>query len=248
MNSENGSKELKNLPKKEFDKVYDFEIDHIIVDICEPTFESGNISNFETFVLLYLLNFQKPLKVLEIGTFNGRTTINIANVAKMCLGSLNRSLEIVTVDLPIEEINNTKFELEQKQNYEDIDELGFVGKEEKIFDKYPYHREQIKQVWCDSAKFHEHTNNKYVTYFDYIFVDASHSYDNCISDSINATTAAKSDAIILWHDYGNAEDNIGWPGVKLALNELHYKYNWPIYHIENTSVAYMFMREYLKCQ
>lgn len=193
-------------------------------ELPESKYENGNISFFETVVICLFCANNKPKTVLEFGTFNGRTTINIA-------ANIPPKAEIITVDLPKKDLRNTRYALEGINEDDENDELGYVGKTIKVYQKHPLAlKGKIKQFWMDTADF---PVQDYNNHFDFIFVDASHTYDNCRNDSLNALKCVKEDGFILWHDYA------GWPGVTQALDEIYgvsdHKEHW--IHIEGTSMV-----------
>ena len=78
------------LPKIELGALWP---DEISVKILEPDAKDGNVSLGELVIISQLVKLRNPLKIFEIGTFDGRTTLNMA---------LNSSpnTEIFTLDLP----------------------------------------------------------------------------------------------------------------------------------------------------
>jgi predicted O-methyltransferase YrrM len=190
----------------------------------EAKYQNGNTSFFELIIICLICANVKPKRVLEFGTFNGRTTINIAS-------NTPDDAEIITVDLPKRDMKNTKFALEGVNEEDEHDELGYVGKQIKLYQKYdPKIKNKIKQLWMDTAQF---PIDAYRKHFDFIFVDASHTYENCLNDTKTAMQCIRDKGYILWHDYN------GWPGVTKALDEYYNdssdKYNYA--HIKGTSMV-----------
>jgi hypothetical protein len=52
-------------------------------------------------------------------------------------------------------------------------------------------------------------------YFDWVYIDADHSYEGCLHDLINCDPLVKADGMILGHDY----DENSFPGVIQAVQE-----------------------------
>lgn len=204
----------------EFTEVIPVNNQELNISLLESNYTSGNISLYELFVLNVAVKVFDPKRILEFGTFNGRTTLNL-------ISNASKSTKITTVDLPKNKLQLTKYPLEAKQNYEDVDELGYVGVEKKLYEEVdPKIRDRIIQIWSDTAEFK--SNKKY----DFIFVDASHSYQNTINDSKNAINKFSTDnAIIFLHDYN------GWPGVTRALNELYELESYDLKWINGTSLV-----------
>ena len=161
--------------------------------------EDGNITPLELVVISLLISTLKPKKILEIGTFNGRTTINMA---------LNQPKdgEVITIDLPT---NKTKLPIEPD---EEKNILDWTTRRRKIttIKSHP----QIKQIYGDSA---DYDFTDYIDRIDFMFVDGSHSYEYTMHDSRLAYNLVRRGGYILWHDY----DSPHWPGVTEALNELY---------------------------
>ncbi|MPR35476.1 class I SAM-dependent methyltransferase [Salmonirosea aquatica] len=176
----------------------------------------GYTTEFELKVISNLVNHFKPKKIFEIGTFEGRTTLNMALNA--------RKAEIVTLDLPSEELANTKMKIA-------VGEARYVKKQrsgERFLD-HPV-RSQITQVYGDSATF---DFSPYHKSMDMVFIDGSHAYEYVLNDTRRAFDILAPGGIILWHDYTN------WEGVRDALNELYQGDSrcHGIRHIGGTSIA-----------
>lgn len=180
-----------------------FEIQHF--ELPETKYSNGNISLFETVIICLICRNIDPKNVLEFGTFNGRTTINIA-------ANIPDDGEIITVDLPKACIKDTKYPLEGAKETDANNELGYVGTTNKLYTKNDRYRHKINQFWMDTAIF---PIPSYQGYFDFIFVDASHAYENVLNDSKTALKCIKKNGTIMWHDYD------GWPGVTDALDEIY---------------------------
>ena len=167
--------------------------------VIKEEFEDGNISSFELECICKIVKNLNPKRVFEIGTYNGRTTVNIAS---------NTSAEshIYTLDLPKDEMSNTMLRIksgEKKFIYKSISGTYFIGTE---------YESKISQIYSDSAQFdYTELNNS----MDFVFIDGSHSYEYVVSDTKIAMKLLRNGkGVILWHDYG-------WNEVIQALNELH---------------------------
>ena len=184
---------------------------------------SGNISMTELFYIVMAISLFRPKHIMEFGTFNGRTTLNMA---------INYDGAIITtVDLPRNKKHRTKFPLEDKGNLNKLDETGYVGNKNKLWQGQDIEiTGRIKQIWEDSAKINF---SKYRDEIDFLFIDASHSYENCKNDSYNGHKVIKKNGIIFWHDYA------GWPGVTQALNEYYEEQMKPkdMFWFNDTSIV-----------
>jgi predicted O-methyltransferase YrrM len=184
----------------------------------------GNVSGFELDVLNRLVASHDPGCILEIGTFDGRTTLNLAAHSRP-------DAKVYTLDLPPAEMHHTALPLEAgEQLYIDKPASGarFAGS-----DVAP----KITQLFGDSAAYDFRPFHQKI---DLAFIDGSHAYEYVLRDSATAMTLLHKDGIILWHDYV-PEGFTPWPGVRRALHEL-YETN-PAFrdmrHIAGTSLVFL---------
>ena len=194
----------------------DFEL-----SILEPRVFDGNVSAFELFAINSLARKRSPNALFEFGTFNGRTTLNLA-------ANSGPEAHVYTLDMPQSELQSSQYNLDQI-------EKKFVEKPAsgELFKQRP-EASKITQLFGDSAKF------DYAPFFgqiDFVFVDASHAYNYVLNDShIALKLLRQGSGIILWHDYDRAQ---WWPGVTRALDELQKdaKPFANLVHIKGTSLA-----------
>mgnify|MGYP001607622972 CR=1 FL=1 len=181
------------LPKIDLSALWPGEIS---VKILEPDAKDGNVSLGELVAISQLVKLRNPLKIFEIGTFDGRMALNLA------LNSPPQAA-IYTLDLAPGETAETSAGGDKK----------FIGKVETGFRfKGREVSKKIEQLFGDSTRF---DFSPYQNSMDFIFVDGSHAYEYVLKDSENALKMIKPGGIILFHDY-----NTSWPGVTKALNEL----------------------------
>ncbi len=182
---------------------------------------NGNTSLYESMVISAIAANHKPLTILEIGTFDGRTTLNLAlNTSDDCV--------IYTLDLPVSHKDNTSFTIEENEKqYINKPEPGLRFKNFSQSGK-------IVQLFGDSAAFDFSNLPKP----NFIFIDGSHAYEYVINDSLKCIDMLNNNGIILWHDYGV------WQGVTKALEYL--KETNPAFKalltISETSLAYIVKR------
>lgn len=193
-------------------------------------YRSGNVSLFELFTINVMVRVFCPKNILEFGTFDGRTTSNMYS-------NMNGDSHIYTVDLPKKMQDNTKYPLANGKHEKD-DELGYIGLEDKLINEDVF-KDHITQIWDDTANI---TKDLFEEEIDFIFIDASHSYENALNDSKTAFDIInKKRGIILWHDYS------GWPGVTKALNQIFMeypeKYTANFRHIHDTSIVAAYISE-----
>jgi hypothetical protein len=217
------SDRLERIGTIEFCKDYSPNFSRMIdLTILYPEIVSGNVTYYELITLCTLMRQFGFQTIVEFGTFNGRTTINLA------ANNINKADgRVYTVDLP----KGVKSQLPLADGQHDPnDELGYIGLQFKLFQDCPVPIPcSITQIWSDTAqlKIHEWTNKA-----DFLFIDASHSYENALNDSYTATHIVKPGGVIAWHDYN------GWPGVTKAVNEFaKANPNLRLYWINDTSIA-----------
>lgn len=163
----------------------------------------GNVSELELVILALAAREMNGKDIFEIGTFNGRTTVNLAANAP--------ESEVFTLDLPAEDLGNTKHSVEEiEEKYIKKNQSGqwFMETEEA---------ERIVQLWGDSAQF---DFSPYANRCGLIFVDGSHAYEYVLKDAVTALELARDDrAMIFFHDYASPY----WDGVTSALNKLYHE-------------------------
>ena len=157
--------------------------------------------------------------IFEIGTFDGRTTLNLTlNSAESC--------KVFTLDLPAN--TETKFALAKGEKH-------MVRKEESGA-RFHRHRAtvpkaiaRITQLFGDSAQFDFRPFHRTCSL---VFVDGSHTYEYVHADTKTAIDLARPGAVILWHDYGI------WEGVTRALEEVEAANGLGLRNIAGTSLVY----------
>lgn len=165
------------------------------VSLREPMARDGNVSLLELLVLSRLVRERAPRTIFEIGTFDGRTTLNLAANAP-------EGATVHTLDLPASPAPALELHRWDRQFVRD-DLSGIRLKGSDVESRVHRHR-------GDSATF------DFAPYpSQLVFVDGAHSYEYVLSDSRRALAMLDGGrGTILWHDYGS------WPGVTQALDEL----------------------------
>lgn len=187
--------EKEELPVTSLAKILPTEIQLMLLEL---QVEGGNVNMLELMVIAQLAKQANPPMAFEIGTFDGRTTVNIA-------ANFPDNGRVYTLDLPRTDLGGTKFALAPGES-------EFVDKAESgaKFLNTPY-ASKISQLYGDSATFDFST---YENKMGLVFVDGSHAYDYVVHDTSTALRLAATGGVILWHDYQQ-----DWPGVIRALNE-----------------------------
>jgi hypothetical protein len=188
--------------------------------VWEPAKENGNVRISELAVLSALAaDCDDHSLMFEIGTFDGRTTLNLAlNGPPQC--------RVHTLDLPPG--TPTRFPLERGERHM-VDKPQPGLRYEKYRASHPAAIERIRQLLGDSACF---DYSPYEESCSLVFVDGSHSYDYAVFDSHAAVRMAKPGGKVVWHDYGI------WEGVTRALEELDQREGWGLRNIRDTSLVW----------
>jgi predicted O-methyltransferase YrrM len=165
----------------------------------EPVAVPGNVSLLEMVIINHIIQEKGVRSIFEIGTFDGRTTLNMA---------LNcpKDGRVFTLDLPREQMRSTVLAVDPG-DYQHIDKSvsGSRYKDSVAADK-------ITQLQGDSAAF---DFGPYRNAMDMVFIDGAHSREYVVNDSKIAFQLLRNrKGVLLWHDYGTFE------GVTLTLNEI----------------------------
>ena len=205
--------QLSPIPRK---KLQEIALPHQIV--LEDFFSrNGNVSPYELMAICALIVHFKPQRLLEIGTFDGNTSLQMAlNISDTAM--------IHTLDLPPGQTMSGQPILNS--------DLKFIEDEEKNSRKFMKHsrRSQVKQHFGDSTLFDFSIFIK-EGLLDFIFVDGGHSYGCVKSDTENALKVLSEEGMIVWHDF---TPHFG--DVFKFLCELSR--HLPLVHIEETNLVF----------
>ena len=169
--------------------------------VLEQDEANGNVTSFELLLISQWVAHQQARECFEIGTFDGRTTLNVA-------ANLPADGHVYTLDLPATDIDRTTHTIAPgDQSFIRKEQSGarFVG---------TAWESRITQLYGDSATF---DYSPYEGKMDLVFVDGSHSYDYVKADTATALRLLKPGGTIFWHDYGSK----WWKDLTRALNELY---------------------------
>jgi len=186
--------------------------------LIETGKRDGNVNLAELAVLAQAAAATRPGTIIvEIGTFDGRTTMNLA---------VNAQVPVVTLDLPSDHIALHELAAGERQ-YVDKPRPG-----ERIrAAAWPWSAcaRRITQLHGDSATFDwsEHDGKAGL-----VFVDGSHAYEYVRKDSETALRLVAPGGMVMWHDYGD------WEGVTRALEELEASRMLGLRHVRGTSLVF----------
>ena len=171
------------------------------VRVLEQDETHGNVTSFELLLISQLVASRQAVQCFEIGTFDGRTTLNLA-------ANISADGHIFTLDLPAADLEQTAHKIAPgDQSFIQKPQSGsrFIGT--------PW-ASRITQLYGDSATF---DFSPYEGRMDVVFVDGAHSYDYVKTDTATALRLIKPGGLILWHDYGSK----WWKDLTRAMNELY---------------------------
>jgi predicted O-methyltransferase YrrM len=157
-------------------------------------------------------------EIVEIGTFDGRTTLNLAINSPA-------HLAVFTLDLPAEA--SAKFTLAPG-------ERAFVEKPRSGRHFHDATAElaaparRITQMFGDSATFDW---SPHFGRAGLVFVDGSHAYDYVKADTDTAARLVANKGVVIWHDYGV------WDGVTRALEDIEASRQLGLRHVRGTSLV-----------
>jgi Methyltransferase domain len=159
----------------------------------------GNVTERELVIISRIVAARNPSFIFEIGTFDGRTTSNLAV-------NCSDEAKVFTLDLPADSIVDLATPLDwREQSYALKSQSGTRYRGTSV-------EKKITQLYGDSATF---DFSPYFEQMNFVFVDGSHAFPYVMADSLNALRMLRdSGGVIVWHDYAR------WDGVTAALNKL----------------------------
>lgn len=191
-----------------------------LAGVREPEKANGNIRLGELAVInLLAADCADGTDLFEIGTFDGRTTLNLAlSAPPRC--------RVFSLDLPRE--TRTRFELAAGEEHM-VDKTDSGQRIEAYRQSHGRAVARIHQLYGDSARF---DFSPYRRRCSLVFVDGSHHHDYVMADSYRALEIVRPGGVILWHDYGI------WEDVTKALEELDRREKLGLSSIGGTSLVY----------
>jgi len=147
----------------------------------------GNVSYFELLTIAAAVRHVDPRNLLEIGTFDGNTTL------QMALNSHPAAI-IHTLDLP-PGANETALPVHEL-------DWKYIRDEGKTKRKYVGSEVEgkVRQHFGDSTRFDFEIFCEHGP-VDFCFIDGGHTYECVKSDTQNAMKVMAPEGIILWHDF-----------------------------------------------
>lgn len=201
------------IAKRPVDQLFDIKKE---VKLQNYGTREGNVTYYELLVLSSIVANSAPQRLLEIGTFDGNTTLQMALNAPS-----NATLH--TIDLPCNQTMTSVPILN-----EDVKYVTDKAKQGRKYIGTPV-ESKIVQHFGDSTTY---DFRKFIMEgrIDLCFIDGGHSYECVKSDTENALKVLSPRGMILWHDFSpNCSGNYRY------LCELGK--SLPLIHLEGTSLV-----------
>lgn len=207
------------VPTVNLNKIFPDEIEYGKIELENFLGHWGNVSIEEVCKICLIIKYLSPKKILELGTYNGMTTLQMSlNAPSDC--------KIFTLDLPEDyETNIPLSELDWHVAKSIKNKFG--TKTGSYFSNNPRIK-NIVQLLGDSATYDFKDIGNDV---DIIFIDAAHDYANKLIDTNNAYKMIKKGGVIIWHDFKSPAN----PEVTKFINDQAKEKK--IYHLRNTLLA-----------
>jgi predicted O-methyltransferase YrrM len=178
------------------------------------TLPGENWFNYEEFYQFVISQLPENSKMIEVGSWLGRSISYFAVESKI----QNKNIDCYCVDIwePYSEITNHSV-FENGGAYQ-----TFLSNTNKV-------KDMITPIKGESINISKDFDD---SYFDFIFIDAAHDYDNVYNDIKHWLPKLKSNSIIGGHDYYNTNE------VAMAVNDFfgvsNIKVNGPCwYYVKN---------------
>ena len=189
------------------------------IALAHPQKNQGDVNLAELAVLATAAaSVSAGSEIIEIGTFDGRTTLNLALNAPA-------HLSVFTLDLPPD--TASKFALAPG-------ERAFVEKPRsgryfaEASAEWAAPAARITQMFGDSATFDW---SPHAGKAGLVFVDGSHAYDYVLADTETALRVTAPQGTVIWHDYGV------WEGVTRGLEDIEARRRLGLRHVRGTSLV-----------
>lgn len=179
-------------------------------------YQDGMLPSEHAMALLSILAAENPAEVLEIGTFMGHTTRQMAETLPAAI--------IHTVDLPEKFIAQGQPEQDLPKDDFHLINCRSVGRE---FKGHPA-ASRIRQHFGDTAQWDFREAGQPAVFF----IDGSHTYEYCKNDSEKCLELGGGRGVFLWHDCDDYH-----PGIVTFLAEWR-RQGRDIQRIAGASLAY----------
>jgi predicted O-methyltransferase YrrM len=145
-----------------------------------------SVTLFEVNCILLALASIPARRALEIGTFDGNTSLNLAV-------NLPDDGSVITIDLPVSEVPEYAIGIAEP-SLRNVTERSIVGAQ---FRNHPAGK-KIHQIFCDTGTLDFRSLGGS---FDLAFIDGCHAYEYVVSDTRKVLEVMAPGGIVIWHDY-----------------------------------------------
>lgn len=150
-----------------------------------------SIDVLELVMLLAIARHINARRIVEIGTSDGNTALNLAENAP-------DDAAVTTIDLPPDW--DGQFQINVPAWHLNVTDRDKVGRQVAFSERA---KGKVVQVFGDSAKL-DWSQLRHP--FDLVFIDGCHFYDYVRVDTDNALRYLAPGGVIVWHDYGAYSD------------------------------------------
>ena len=188
------------------------EWDNVNLTLKHLPYDEGHVSILELLILsAFASKLNETQNVLEIGTFEGVTSLNCSLNAKYS--------KVYTLDLPL---GHSLDELQDKEYLDyDKDLINSDKRRTEILKNIS----NVIQLYGDSTKF-----DFSKTDYSMAFIDGGHNFQTVKSDTENILKYINKPGSVFWHDYDVTNE------VGEYLQEISFEYD--IKWIKNTRLCY----------
>jgi predicted O-methyltransferase YrrM len=188
----------------------------------------GNVNFQEAVAISYIIQCTQPKLLLEIGTFDGFSTVHLAQNSPA-------DATVVTLNLPPDSSFEDYEEAYSLTEYEGDLRTHDMVKERGVGELYRHSpfAHKVTQLYGDSLVY---DFSAYHGQVDFCFIDGGHSYKHVSSDTERMMCCLSNRGVIVWHDY-----NIQHRDIYKFLNKLGQTKK--LYHVSDTRLAVYFAPE-----
>ena len=213
-------------------------VSNMMFSVAIPSSAIGGMTLLESSILVSLAKLTSARAMFEFGTYMGATSLLLAVNSPA-------HARITTLDLPPDYIDHDKPEGNEEvsilQNDVENDNYlrrRFAENGASYIDRAdPVTRGKILRILQDSRSL-DIKAPALADGFDFIFIDGGHDYETIATDTAHALQMAKSDAIIIWHDYRSKIHG----DVTRFID--HFSLENSLMHVQNTMLAFMLKGEF----
>jgi predicted O-methyltransferase YrrM len=226
-------------PKILFEKIEErFHDENVNLNVVIPSSFIGGMTLLESSILVSLTRLLSAKHFFEFGTYFGASSVLLASnsAADAC---------VTTIDLPREILQREKQVEKSTQNYMQDNEENdnylrnlfavrgsfYIDRADNVI------KRKIKRLFNDSRTLNP-AQFGLESKFDFIFIDGGHDSETIRLDTENALKMAKSNCVIVWHDYRSTIHKEVTQFVD-DFSQFH-----SVFHVQNTMLAFTLLGDF----